>query len=1047
MKSQLNYKAKRNITIIVIIAILVVLASIGTYLFMKGNSETQAMSEVNGTSEDRAGEDYQVAQDNNDNQSENNNQENHNNEEESTDNDNETVENNDDNNATDNDNDEDETVTIAENNNNANNTNNNNNTNNQQNLQTQTQTITTTETVERTQRLVGFSTASIDYTGIGVNAEIPDLNSVAEAVTSVESNYVINGMKITYNVQLTSPETLSGINVSANIPEGTELVENSISDDGVVTDGKIYWKVDIDTEKVVSFKVNVTATSGDISFVATVNGKDTNTVTNVVDEAPVMDVVAQNKYQMEVGTEYVEKGYSAIDKEDGDITDKVELSYRFQAKDAPTWENPDPTELDTSRLGTYKITYTVTDSMGNTSKATRVVEIVDTQAPVISGLDDGEYVTKNEIVTITDATLDIVTINGVEQEFEGTEFQDKLTHEGTFVIVAIDKAGNRTEKTVSIDKTPAVKSATNILVLGDINENKVFYATIGDTIQAYVSFNEKLAHNPTFILINDGKEYTMDESLVTAQEPNKDGKYVYQILYKIEEDTTFVDGEITLRVTDLEDMYGNKIADETKPTNGHIVYFDTTPPMLGEGHPLYILNRDDAENRKYIANGEYLRVEANFSEELAEEPVLTIGSGENTQVAPLKSSNYSEASGNYVYVWDIKLDNSILKLEDGTIVPFTITNVVDKAGNTATFDNDDVTPYKDIYDQVTYDNTPAVYDTLGILNVTHYRQNDKEGASEDLTCATTGDEVRVLISFNEKLTVEPKVKINGNDELVYDMTFREDSSSDTVFYYMADFVIEEDMDLPEDEITFEVYGYEDVAGNESEKLDNSDINSDSYKKVVYDKTAPSAEISYSNDTTNPTKGNVTVTLSPKEEIKDLEDWTKNEDGTFTKEFEENGEYDVTIEDLAGNFAVVIFEVDGIDRTAPVITLLEDDTFEVGVDTYDYPEDITVTDNRDGNMPAEDVNIVWYYATPEGGKGEVAYSENFPWDTNLKGVVEPGTTYYIEYWIEDAAGNRGEAHRLLTFVDNTDPEITLDETEDIHFDTVEEAANFDVNANL
>ena len=797
MKSQMNYKTKRNITIIVIIAILVVLASIGTYLFMRGNSETQAMSEVNGTSEGRTGEDYQVAQ--NDNQSGNNNEEGNDNEEENTDNDNnDTVENDNENDVTENENDEEENVT--ENDGNANNTNNNNE-NNEQN----TQTITTTETIETTQRLVGFSTASIAYSGVGVNTDLPDLNSVSEAVTGVESNYVINEMEIEYKVTLTSEEALSGINVSANIPEGTELVEGSISDNGVVTDGKISWKVDVDTEKVVSFKVTVTATSGDISFVATVNGKDTNTVTNTIDEAPVVTAIDPNKYQMEVGTEYVEKGYSAIDKEDGDITDKVELSYRFQAKDAPTWENPDPTELNTSRLGTYKITYTVTDSMGNVGKATRVVEIVDTQAPVISGLDDGEYVNKDETVTITDATLDIVTINGVEQEFEGTEFQDKLTHEGTFVIVAIDKAGNRTEKTVSIDKTPAVKSATNILVLGDINENKVFYATIGDTIQAYVSFNEKLAHNPTFILINDGKEYTMDASLVTAQEPNKDGKYVYQILYKIEEDTTFVDGEITLRVTALEDMYGNQIADETKPTNGHIVYFDTTPPMLGEGHPLYILNRDDAENRKYIANGEYLRVEANFSEELAEEPVLTIGSGENTQVAPLKSSNYSETSGNYVYVWDIKLDNSILKLEDGTIVPFTITNVVDKAGNTATFDNSDVTPYKDIYDQVTYDNTPAVYDTLGILNVTHYRQNDKEGASEDLTCATTGDEVRVSISFNEKLTVEPKVKINGNDELVYDMTFREDSSSDTVFYYMADFVIEEDMDLPEDEITFEVY--------------------------------------------------------------------------------------------------------------------------------------------------------------------------------------------------------------------------------------------------
>src|SRR5699024_6307853 len=117
-----------------------------------------------------------------------------------------------------------------------------------------TQTITTTETIETTQRLVGFSTASIAYSGVGVNTDLPDLNSVSEAVTGVESNYVINEMEIEYKVTLTSEEALSGINVSANIPEGTELVEGSISDNGVVTDGKISWKVDVDTEKVVSFK-------------------------------------------------------------------------------------------------------------------------------------------------------------------------------------------------------------------------------------------------------------------------------------------------------------------------------------------------------------------------------------------------------------------------------------------------------------------------------------------------------------------------------------------------------------------------------------------------------------------------------------------------------------------------------------------------------------------------------------------------------------------------------------------------------------------------
>src|SRR5699024_6516213 len=127
------------------------------------------------------------------------------------------------------------------------------------------------------------------------------------------------------------------------------------------------------------------------------------------------------------------------------------------------------------------------------------------------------------------------------------------------------------------------------------------------------------------------------------------------------------------------------------------------------------------------------------------------------------------------------------------------------------------------------------------------------GANEDITLATTGDSVRILISFEEKLAVEPKVKINNNDKLLYDMTYREASSSDTLFYYMADFEITDDMNLPEDEITFEIYGYEDIAKNEGKTLDNSNINRSEYEKVVYDKTAPEVTVEYS--TTEPTNGN------------------------------------------------------------------------------------------------------------------------------------------------------------------------------------------------
>ena len=33
----------------------------------------------------------------------------------------------------------------------------------------------------------------------------------------------------------------------------------------------------------------------------------------------------------------------------------------------------------------------------------------------------------------------------------------------------------------------------------------------------YIAVNEKLLHNPTFTLINNGKEYVMKDSLVTVR--------------------------------------------------------------------------------------------------------------------------------------------------------------------------------------------------------------------------------------------------------------------------------------------------------------------------------------------------------------------------------------------------------------------------------------------------------------------------------------------------------------------------------------------------
>ena len=98
--------------------------------------------------------------------------------------------------------------------------------------------------------------------------------------------------------------------------------------------------------------------------------------------APVLTVISPNRYQIEVGSEYIDKGYSAWDVVDKDVTNLIKITYQFQAKGTSTWPFVD--SLDTSKLGTYKVIYTAYDKAGNTSKGTRVVQVVDTTAPVVT---------------------------------------------------------------------------------------------------------------------------------------------------------------------------------------------------------------------------------------------------------------------------------------------------------------------------------------------------------------------------------------------------------------------------------------------------------------------------------------------------------------------------------------------------------------------------------------------------------------------------------------------------------------------------------------
>lgn len=83
---------------------------------------------------------------------------------------------------------------------------------------------------------------------------------------------------------------------------------------------------------------------------------------------PEIALVGNTTVSLKVGESYVEPGFTATDNYDGDLTDKVKVK-----------EN-----VDTSKKGEYKVTYTVEDSSHNKSSLERTV-IVENQSKEGSG--------------------------------------------------------------------------------------------------------------------------------------------------------------------------------------------------------------------------------------------------------------------------------------------------------------------------------------------------------------------------------------------------------------------------------------------------------------------------------------------------------------------------------------------------------------------------------------------------------------------------------------------------------------------------------------
>jgi len=109
-----------------------------------------------------------------------------------------------------------------------------------------------------------------------------------------------------------------------------------------------------------------------ITLIIACNDDDSHSINDIT--APIITVLGDTTISIPKNTIYIDAGATAIDNVDGVLTSSI-----------VTISN-----VDTSTLGFYTVTYSVSDTEGNNSSASRLVTVFE--SPVVGDLKNGGYV-------------------------------------------------------------------------------------------------------------------------------------------------------------------------------------------------------------------------------------------------------------------------------------------------------------------------------------------------------------------------------------------------------------------------------------------------------------------------------------------------------------------------------------------------------------------------------------------------------------------------------------------------------------------------------
>lgn len=655
--------------------------------------------------------------------------------------------------------------------------------------------------------------------------------------------------------------------------------------------------------------------------------------------------------------------------------------------------------------------------------------IYDSVAPVLN-FNNG-FITDAFTVVATDDNFDYMTV----QYYDGREM--KTITENTFTldaegdnirynIKAYDKAGNVSAYAdIYLDTQPPVLSGTGIN-----GKNEVEVKNGGYYKNATIHFEDGSLKK--VVLVN---EDDTEEVLEEYEDNYTTSKMVFDRTFP--EDGTYEDGTYTIKAIDRK---GNETVVTFTIDNG-----EPGPRVVGITG---FFNEAEGADAHYITTGEGVRILTYYNEKLGTAPMVKIGNKEFQTYYAEQSS--SEENGSYAYYADIKITKD-LGLSDGEI-QFSIYGHKDAAGNEGrAYTNADVTytessPYEIRYDKVILDNVAPEFN---VTSGTH-SENTMEITITDVNFdyavvvnQDNGDRKEVkdtVISLTEQATYHiyaydkagnvtdlwvaidkdsPTITIQGNVDDNENRYYNTDVTVNVFDKFLTTVTI--------DDVTYNRDSFTADSKNENFKFETVESGEGEHTVTAVDKYGHQKEIIFTIDRKKPDfdkvpANNEKVNYSVSPIVSDnygIASVTLLKNGEIVDgygldnmyELSHDGIYELTVTDYAGNSATATFT---IDKTAPTFDFSAiPSTFEVGIDSYTYPEAGVVVDNFDEPRGFGNVHMLWYKLNDDGTRTAV---EPFEWNTDLSNR-ELGQ-YVITYRTYDEAGNEAKDERIVTLQDTT-----------------------------